>query len=278
MNTITAVARQQENRDFRGSHGVSGVGRFRLRRPAWLHFGVRLAALVAVTVFATGATDVLAGDRKKSGGKIDATVIYHNYCSVCHGDSGDGRSRARNSLIPPPADFTDAHRQGKFTREYMTAIVKNGKPGTAMVSYKSQLNDAEIAAVVDHVRTAFVNNAGDTALRRGRTLYGHFCVTCHAIDGSGATPGTAAGGSKPRDLTTQAARSELTRERLIAVVAVGKRGTAMNGFAGQLSPSDMEAVVDYLRESLMPGGGRAISGTSVDGGRERDAPEGTVSK
>jgi cbb3-type cytochrome c oxidase subunit III len=237
-----------------------------------------LAALVAVTLAAAVALEAFAGDRKHSNGKIDAAVIYHNYCSVCHGDAGDGKSRARNSLIPAPADFTDLRLQGKLTREYMAAIVKDGKPGTAMVAWKTQLNDAEVAAVVDYVRTMFVDNAGDAALRLGRTLYGHFCVSCHGIDGTGATPGTAAGGSKPRDLTTQAARSELTRERLIAAVAVGKRGTSMNGFAGQLSPNDMEAVVDYVRKSLMAAGGHAISGASAHGGRERDPPEGSVAK
>lgn len=238
-----------------------------------LHFAAWLAALLAAAVFATHSSDVLAGDRKTSGGRIDARVMYHNYCSVCHGDSGDGRSRARTSLIPPPADFTDARLQGKLTREYMGAVVKDGKPGTAMVSYKSQLNDAEVAALVDYVRTAFVDHAGDVTLRRGRTLYGHFCLNCHGVDGTGATPGAAAGGSKPRDLTTALARSELTRERLIAAVAAGKSGTAMNGFAGRLPPGDIEAVVDYLRKSLMNADGRAISGTSAHGGRERDAPE-----
>ena len=254
---------------------ASEIPRLRMRRGPWLHVVSCLAALFAVV---TLSTDAVAGDRKKSDGKIDAAVIYHNYCSVCHGDSGDGRSRARKSLVPAPADFTDVRLQDKLTREYMAAIVKAGKPGTAMVGYKTQLNDAEVAALVSYVRTAFVDLAGDTDLRRGRTLYGHFCVACHGIDGTGATPATATGGTKPRDLTTQAARDELTRERLIAAVAVGKRGTAMNGFAGQLSSRDMEAVVDYVLKSLMPAGGRAISGTSAHGGRERDAPAGKVAE
>jgi cbb3-type cytochrome c oxidase subunit III len=243
------------------------------RRRAWL------APLLAAALLAVGATGAVAGDRKKSGGKIDPAVIYHNYCSVCHGDAGDGRSRARNSLIPAPANFTDPKLQGRLTREYMGAIVKHGKAGTAMVGYTAQLNEAEIAAVVDYVRTVFVDHAGDASLARGRTLYGHLCVTCHGVDGTGATPASsAAGAKKPRDLTTAAARTELTRERLIVAVAVGKKGTPMNGFAGQLSPADMEAVVDYVRKSLMVAGGRSISGTSAHGGRERDGAEGTAAK
>jgi mono/diheme cytochrome c family protein len=34
------------------------------------------------------------------------SVLYHNYCSVCHGDKGDGRSRATGSLSTVPRDFT----------------------------------------------------------------------------------------------------------------------------------------------------------------------------
>lgn len=208
-----------------------------------------------------------AGDRKKSPpGKIDAAVLYHNYCSVCHGDNGDGNSRAKNNLVPPPANFTDVKLQGKLTREYIAAIVRHGKPRTAMVSYTTQLNDAEIDAVAAYVRSAFVDGAGDVALRRGRTLYGHYCVDCHGINGGGV----ASAGKAPRDLASEAARREVTRDRLVSAVAVGRKGTAMSGFAGTLSATDIEAVADYVQKAIMTGSANAISGTSAHGGRERD--------
>lgn len=219
-------------------------------------------ALAAVLLCGAAAH---AGDRKKSPpGKIDPAVLYHNYCSVCHGDNGDGNSRARNNLVPPPANFTDARLQGKLTREYIAAIVRNGKPKTAMVSYTTQLNDAEIGAVAAYVRSTFVE--GDSALRRGRTLYGHYCVNCHGIAGAGV----AVAGKAPRNLAGEAARREITRDRLVSAVAVGRKGTAMNGFAGTLSAADIEAVADYVQKTIMSGNANAISGTSAHGGRERD--------
>ena len=78
---------------------------------------------------------------------INAALLYHNYCSVCHGDRGDGNSRAKNSLVPPPRDFT----AGPLPRDYMIAVVADGKPGTAMVGWKTQLGDKEVAAVVDRL-------------------------------------------------------------------------------------------------------------------------------
>ena len=83
---------------------------------------------------------------------INAALLYHNYCSVCHGDRGDGNSRAKNSLVPPPRDFT----AGPLPRDYMIAVVADGKPGTAMVGWKTQLGDKEVAAVVDYVIDTFM--------------------------------------------------------------------------------------------------------------------------
>ena len=83
---------------------------------------------------------------------INAALLYHNYSSVCHGDRGDGNSRAKNSLIPPPKDFT----AGPLPRDYMIAVVADGKPGTAMVGWKTQLNGKEVAAVVDYVIDTFM--------------------------------------------------------------------------------------------------------------------------
>jgi mono/diheme cytochrome c family protein len=95
----------------------------------------------------------LAGQRVAKGTESRPDALYHNYCSVCHGDRGDGRSRAQNSLNPPPRDFTSA---GELSRETMIVITTHGKPGTAMVGWKTQLSAAEIESVVDYVRKTFM--------------------------------------------------------------------------------------------------------------------------
>jgi mono/diheme cytochrome c family protein len=228
-----------------------------------------LAAAMATFLLAAG-TDAAAGDRRKAAaGRIEPAVLYHNYCSVCHGDNGDGNSRAKNSLVPAPANFTDPALAERLTREYIAAIVAHGKPRTAMVGWKTQLNEREIDALAGYVRTTFVERAGDASLLRGRSLYGHHCASCHGIDGTG---GKAGAGASPRDFTSEAARRELTRDRLVAAVAVGRKGTAMKGFAGPLSGADLDAIVDFVEKSLMAGEPGAISGASAHGGRERDEP------
>lgn len=141
--------------------------------------------VLAHTAFSLAANTAYAGERpSRNGGDIKPDVIYHNYCSVCHGDRGDGRSRARNSLVPPPRDFTTAQN---LTREYMAAIIANGKPGTAMTAWKTQLNEKEIDAVADYIVKVFVEGKGASIGAPAQ--------------GAAAISGTTAHGGRERDAT-----------------------------------------------------------------------------
>ncbi len=198
---------------------------------------------------------------------INAEALYHNYCSVCHGDRGDGRSRARTSLVPPPRDFTEPRAAAALPRELMIAITREGKAGTAMVGWKTQLSDAEIEAVVDYIRGAFMQPERNAALGRGRAVYAGNCAVCHGDRGQGAV--WAAGNMlrPPRAFTSPAAQAELTRERMVAAVVHGRPGTAMAGFATQLAQADIDAVVDFIRAEFMRAPAPGISGTSAHAGR-----------
>lgn len=226
------------------------------------------ALLVIFALFAWGGPGAaaIAGERPAKGGVVKPDVIYHNYCSVCHGDRGDGRSRAQGSLNPRPRDFTTA---AELTRESMITIVTHGKSGTAMTAWKTQLTTEEIASVVDYIRKTFMVVALDPRLQRGRTLYIHNCTVCHGERGQGsALP--VGGPTPPRNLASPQARAELTRERMLESVVRGRPGTAMAAFSGRLPPADIEAVVDYVRAALMVPE-TTISGTMAHGGRKGDA-------
>jgi mono/diheme cytochrome c family protein len=115
-----------------------------------------IALLLWVLACASIAVPAQAGQREHASGEIKPDVIYHNYCSVCHGDRGDGRSRARNSLVPPPADFTSPQVRASLTRNRMIDAVTHGKPGTAMTAWSTQLNAKEVEAVVDFIMAKFM--------------------------------------------------------------------------------------------------------------------------
>ncbi|MBI2307356.1 MAG: c-type cytochrome [Rhodocyclales bacterium] len=226
-----------------------------------------LARALGLLVALLGAAAASAGERPLKGGPIKPEVIYHNYCSVCHGDRGDGNSRAKGSLVPPPRDFTKA---GELTRSSMITIVTYGKEGTAMTGWTTQLDKKEIEAVVDYVRNTFMQVALDPRLQKGRTLYAHNCVACHGERGQGAPITT--GVVPPRDFASPQARAELTRERMIQSVTKGRPNTAMAPFADRLSGEDIGAVVDYIRAALMVPDTRGVSGTDAHAGRRGATP------
>ena len=93
----------------------------------------------------------------------DPAVLYHNYCSVCHGDKGDGKSRATGSLSTLPRDFTSEASRRELSRERIALAIAHGRPGTAMTGWKTQLSDADIQRLADHVYTRFVQGQGAPA-------------------------------------------------------------------------------------------------------------------
>lgn len=208
------------------------------------------------------------------GGQQTPAALYHNFCSVCHGDQGDGNSRAKGSLKPPPRDFTSFQSAQELTRERMIAATRNGVPGTAMVGWQSQLTEEEIVKVVDYVRDTFMRPSVASDASRGRQIYARVCSVCHGDRGTGSMWASANLNPAPRDFASPGAKAELTRDRMLTALANGRPNTAMQGYAGRLSKQDMEAVVDYIRGAFMrvPEESAGISGTHARG--VPGAPEG----
>lgn len=214
----------------------------------------------AALVFAALAT----ASQAQRAGELRPDLIYHNYCSVCHGDRGDGRSRARNSLNPPPADFTAPQAREMFTRPRMILALQYGRPGTAMTAWTTQLSQKEIDAVVDYILDTMVPPAPGTPLAKGRTLYAEHCVSCHGERGQGVTSSPSQAAPRPFSTATP-------RAAMIATVAQGDSGRLRHGFAGRLKPEEIENTVDYVLRSLAPTLAPGVSGTYAHGGRGRDA-------
>ena len=80
--------------------------------------------------------------------------VYQANCSACHGPTGAGIPGAFPAMTASPIATGDP--AGHIN------IVMNGKAGTAMAAYKSQLNDVDLAAVITYERNALGNSVGDT--------------------------------------------------------------------------------------------------------------------
>ena len=218
-------------------------------------------ALCLVWIGCIGYSSALAAESATLAGEL----IYKDNCSVCHGDRGDGRSRASNSMMPPPRNFTEA---GELTREYMITTVANGKPGTAMTSWTTRLNPQQIATVVDYVRGRFMQEAIELHFTSGRMAYGHYCRSCHGEQGQGVVAGglTVA----PRSFSAPGTKDALSRERMIAAVTRGMPGTLMWGFTEKMSAKQIGAVVDYVRRELMVGDAATLPTPAPGTGNQAD--------
>lgn len=76
---------------------------------------------------------------------------YENFCLSCHGPGGKGDGPAAASLSPHPSNL--AELQQTVDDGYLFERIAKGKEGTAMVAWKSVLNDEQIWQVVAYIRT-----------------------------------------------------------------------------------------------------------------------------
>lgn len=120
----------------------------------WMKWALRAGVLGLGTAAGVAAA---APIEAKLLSETRADVLYHNRCSVCHGDRGDGNSRAIKSLNPPPRDLT---KVTKLPREYLINVIADGKPGTAMVGFKTRLSAEQIAALADYINNEIIGRAG----------------------------------------------------------------------------------------------------------------------
>lgn len=95
--------------------------------------------------------------------------VYGTICAACHQPNGQG--------LPPTFPAMKGSKIVNGPVEGHINIVFNGKTGTAMQAFKSQLSDADIAGVITYERHAFGNNADPIvqpaqikALRAGKSM------------------------------------------------------------------------------------------------------------
>ena len=112
-----------------------------------LHYIMVVFTSVALGLLLAGPhLGAAAGDPAK--GK----ALYEKHCVACHGPQGKGDGPAGKVIKPPAADFTSAASKKKSEADLLQTI-ENGKPGTAMVPWKTQLSQPELNDLIGYVMT-----------------------------------------------------------------------------------------------------------------------------
>lgn len=124
-----------------GGAGAQGTDPLEPRVPADRRAEVKqLTSPVEVT------DDVISEGKKLYEGK--------GTCFNCHGKSGKGDGPAGSVLKPAPRDLTDCKFQKNRSDGELFWIIKNGSPGTGMISLvPGALSEEEAWKVISYVRT-----------------------------------------------------------------------------------------------------------------------------
>ena len=242
------------------------------------------SALLLLPVFCIGSVYAI------DDGPTDGAEIYHEYCSVCHGDKGDGNSRAKGSFYPAPRSFTSPQSSNDLTRDRMIFSVTYGRANTAMAGWGSRLGEERVKAVVDYIRSTYMNLDSTSATSStqetepvfqvedsivkdgafdpeymaqpmpmslegitqwGEIFYNGNCAECHGVAGDGKGPRAYFILPKPRNFRHPAARHELNRSRLFEMIAKGSHGSEMPAWDKVLTYQEIAHVSEYIFQAFI---------------------------
>ena len=79
-------------------------------------------------------------------------MVYQANCVACHQATGKG--------VPNAFPALDGSKLVAGPKADQVAVLLNGRPNTAMVSFK-QLSDTDLAAVISYTRNSWSNKAGE---------------------------------------------------------------------------------------------------------------------
>ena len=92
--------------------------------------------------------------------------------------------------------------------------------------------------------------AATTLIEEGRAVYNFRCYFCHGYSGNAETLAATYLNPRPTNFKN-ASPDQLTVEKVLSTLQVGKPGTAMKAFAGILSTQEMQAVAVFVTDEFV---------------------------
>ncbi|MFN7917700.1 MAG: c-type cytochrome [Vicinamibacterales bacterium] len=235
-------------------------------------------ALAALTAVAAGTAHIRAqqGTPAPRTEPTPGRALYEKHCVECHGAEGRGDGPAALTLMPRPRDFTSGRYKIRSTETGslptdadLVRSVTRGLPGSAMPGWQGILPEADIAAVVQYVKTlsprfsteqpepieaAAAVPPSPESTARGASVYATLqCSKCHGEDGRGTgavathftddwgAPMLAANLAEPWTF-----RGGATAGDIYMRFRAGISGTPMPSYKGSASDRDMWDLANYV--------------------------------
>lgn len=173
----------------------------------------------------------------------EGRALYTRLCALCHGADGEGYAVEGVPAIGNQDFLTAA------SDEFLFAAIANGRPRTRMspwsVRHEGPLHDEQIRALVSFIRSwqTIPSVAIDEGRTAGSSLLGlpiflRHCAECHGKHGEGASA---------LSLNTTTFLETASDGYIRRAVAEGRRGTAMAGYRGKLTSSEIDDLVAFIR-------------------------------
>ena len=102
----------------------------------------------------------------------------------------------------------------------------------------------------------------DKLMKFGKAAYDKYCAACHKVDGTGQPPVF-----PPMKGSSIAVGKPISRH--IDIILHGRSGTAMQAFAGQLTDSEIAAIVTYERNAFGNNTGDVVQPSDVKARRKK---------
>ena len=233
-----------------------------------LCLGILCAVSVLVPHEATADDNVPTPELHRLG-----LQIYADFCSVCHGPSGEGNGALASEFTPRPRDFTFGSFKFRSTglgespaRADWISVIRNGIEGSygrLMPAFDS-FTDTEVLALVEVVRQFAVLDAYGTPVEipprrldfsevRARQLYRSAgCVECHGANYDGKGPAAAGLTDEsgfpiaPADFTVGKFKGSADLSQIWLRIFGGIPGTPMPSFGQNVSPENLWLVAMYV--------------------------------
>lgn len=172
--------------------------------------------------------------------------VYSHICVTCHQPGGVG--------MPPTFPALKGSKIATGPIGDHVNIVFNGKSGTAMQAFKSQLSDVEIASIVTYERNAFGNNTGTMvqpiqikALRDGKVMADALATK----PGAAAAPAKAGAAKTAAVAATTPAPAAATTSAPVA--AASAPATAPATAPAAATPAPAASPADDLKSAIARG-------------------------
>lgn len=158
--------------------------------------------------------------------------LYENNCATCHGIEGRVSAYGHQLKPYPARDLRSISEV--VSRDELRRIITYGVQGTSMNPKKYTLNELQIDAVIDYIKSFTFK----PDLKRGKKLYRQVCSVCHGVDGRAKT------GLGALNLVY----TKLNLTGIVHTMRYGRPGTMMTSKRHQLTNPEINDIAHYVYE------------------------------